>query len=785
MSLLVPWLAFPALAAVVSLGFGLLVEAAAGTRLHGALLLPIGFAGVIVVTDFLTLSGPTARAMVPVVVVLAVLGYAVAAYDTESRERLRALRPDRWLAGAAVAVYAVYAAPVVMLGRATFAGYTSLDDTAQWFALIDRVMAAGRNVSGLPPSTYRNVLDQYLSTGYPVGSMLPLGTFARLVGRDVAWVLQPYFAFQAVLLGLGLWVLLAGPIRSPRWRALAVFVAAQPALLYGYALWGSIKEVVTAALLPLLAILVAQTLRSVPTPRRVIPLAVASSAVFGTLNVGGVVWLLPALLPLVILVRRLPARAFAVRAGVLVGLLLVLALPTVVAAHAFEASANSNLVSSTGGKVALGELTHPLSGLQIFGIWPVGDFRDRPHTIWPTYLLLALVAGFAAAALVVAIRRRAWTVPLYVGIALAGWVIVQQSGSPWTIGKALAEASPALLAAAFAGTGLLRRRSGWLAVAATVAVVAFTGGVLWSNALAYSGARLAPSDQLAELQQIGARFSGQGPSMMSEFQPYGVRHFLRGLAVFQFPFRNLDSFPLRRIERYRTLILDHSPLESRPPANYRLAWSGRFYDVWQRDPTAPKVLAQVGLGVGLRATGTLACSKIRSIARAAAQQGDELAAVPRAPALGFELGSVQHPVGWVPDPATNALYPTSGGDLSTTLDVTVSGRYRVWMGGYTPGALKITVDGHPVGSLAHRIELPRQYFPLDWIHLAAGQHTVVLHYTRPVLQPGSTSGVALLPMGPVIFSRDTENLPVTRVPPNHARSLCGKSLDWLEVVARS
>jgi hypothetical protein len=783
-SLLVPWLAFPIVAALVSLGFGLLVERAAGTRLHGALLLPIGFAGVIVATDLLTLSGTTARATVPVVVVLAVLGYVVAALDAEGRARLRGLRPDRWTSAAAVAVFAVYAAPVVMLGRATFAGYTSLDDTAQWFALIDRVMSAGRNVTGLPPSTYRHITDGYLVTGYPVGSMIPLGTFARLVGRDVAWVLQPYFAFQAALLALGLWVLLAGPIRSPRWRALAVFVAAQPALLYGYALWGSIKEVVTAALLPLLALLVARALRAAPTPRGLIPLAVVMAAVLAVLNVGAVAWLLPALLPLLVLARRLPIRTFAARTALLGAVVLVLALPTVVAAHAFEASANSNLTTTATGIVALGELKHPLNGLQMLGIWPVGDFCDRPHTIWPTYLLVALVLALALGGLAGAIRRRAWTVPLYVGIAVAGWLIVRASGSPWTIGKALAEASPAALAAAFAGVGLLGRQAGRLAIAAGVATALLAGGVLWSNALAYGGARLAPQDQLAELQQIGARFSGQGPSAMTEFQPYGVRHFLRGLAVEQLPQRNIDAFPLREVELFRTLVLDHSPSESRPPSNYRLAWSGRFYDVWQRDQSAPRVLEHIGFGTGIQPTDTPTCPEVAKLARIAAQKGAVLAAVLRKPPLGFELGAVQHPAGWLPELATGGLYPTGAGDVEATLEVRTAGRYRVWMGGYTPGSLTITIDGRTVGSLDHRIELPGQYFPLDSVQLAAGRHAVVLHYIRPLLQPGSTSGVAKLPMGPVIISTDTENLPVERLRPDQAHSLCGKSLDWLEIVAR-
>jgi hypothetical protein len=332
--------------------------------------------------------------------------------------------------------------------------------------------------------------------------------------------------------------------------------------------------------------------------------------------------------------------------------------------------------------------------------------------------------------------------------------------------------------------GLLWRRTGWFAVAAGVGAAALTGGVLWSNALAYGGARLAPNDQLAELQQIGQRFSGQGPSAMTEFQPYGVRHFLRSLAVEQLPQRNIDAFPLREVERFRTLVLDHSPSESRPPSNYRLAWSGHFYDVWQRDQTAPQVLKHIGFGTGIQPTGTPTCPEVAKLARIAARKGALLSAVLRQPPLGFELGAVQHPTGWVPDLATNGLYPTGAGDVEAALEVRTAGRYRVWMGGYTPGSLTITIDGRPVGSLDHRIELPGEYFPLDSIYLTAGQHTVVLHYTRPLLQPGSTSGVNLLPMGPVIVSENTENVPVERVAPSRARSLCGKPLDWIEILAR-
>ena len=80
-----------------------------------------------------------------------------------------------------------------------------------------------------------------------MGAFLPLAIGSRLVGQDVAWLVQPYMALAA-LLALALWQL-AGRGPTPgacgRWSPSS---AAQSALLFGYYLWGGIKEVLAAAL---------------------------------------------------------------------------------------------------------------------------------------------------------------------------------------------------------------------------------------------------------------------------------------------------------------------------------------------------------------------------------------------------------------------------------------------------------------------------------------------------------------------------------------------------------
>lgn len=137
-----------------------------------------------------------------------------------------------------------------------------------------------------------------------------------------------------------------------------------------------------------------------------------------------------------------------------------------------------------------------------------------------------------------------------------------------------------------------------------VALGALAAGVLWSNSLA--DPRLAPRDQLAELEAIGEAIAGRGPTLMTEYQPYGVRHFLRdadpeGVSELRrrpIPLRSGrtarkgESVDVTRVDPralrvYRTLVLGRSPEQSRPPPRYALVFRGEFYDVWIRRPRSP------------------------------------------------------------------------------------------------------------------------------------------------------------------------------------------------------
>jgi len=787
------WLVFPLVLAVLSLGCGLVVDRLAGGRLPGALLLPSGFAAIVVSSSLCTSLRATAQLASPVTVALAVCGLGLAGATPWRR-----LRPEAWTVAAAVGVFLVYAAPVLLSGSATFAGYVKLDDTATWFAIADNALARGPETHGLAPSTYEAIVAFFKDNGYPAGSVLPLRIGAKLIGEDMAWLFQPYLAFQALLLALGLERLLAGFVRDAWLRALAVFFAAQPALLYGYSLWGAVKELVTVPLLALLAALVVSVVAERAPLRALVPLAVAAAALLATLNVGGAVWLGLALLPALLVARRLPARVFALRLGAFAALTCVLALPTLTTASAFLGSGSSSLTASS----ELGNLLHRLSVLQVAGIWPVGDFRTRPHDVAPAAVLVGVVLLGAAWALWHAVRRRQGGFLLYLAVSLVGCAIVVSFGSPWVDAKALAVASPALLLAGLAGAAVAFQDG--RRVEAVLAGAAIAGGVAWSTLLAYREAWLAPRSQLAELEAIGHDFAGQGPALVTEFQVYGTRHFLRKLdpeAPSEYRRRqlylrtggyvptggyaDLDQLALDGVLVYRTLVLDRSPVASRPPAPYRLVRAGRYYDVWQRPaPLAPRVLDHLPLGSALDPGAVPSCADVLRLAREADASGGELAAVRRgAPPIVVPAARTSHPSGW-PAGSDGTLFPRSDGAIAATVQVSSAGRYAVWLGGSFPGSVAIAVDGRAAGSARHRLEHPGQYVPLGTVELAPGRHAVVLRYTGWDGLPGS--GAHLFDgMGPLVLSPETEDRPVEHVQPARARTLCGERLDWIEALAAS
>jgi hypothetical protein len=241
---------------------------------------------------------------------------------------------------------------------------------------------------------------------------------------------------------------------------------------------------------------------------------------------------------------------------------------------------------------------------------------------------------------------------------------------------------------------------------------------------------------------------------MTEYQPYGVRHFLRaldaegaselrrrpiplrsGAVLDKGAYADLAQFQPDAVRVYRILVLRRSPLASRPPAAYRLVWSGRFYDVWQRSTASDSTL------LSARSLATLA---------------------PRHPALVMGLGRVERPSTWAAAPGALVLFPSGAGKLQTSIRLTKNGCHSVWVGGSFRNRLTAVVDGRRVGSRVGQLNNAGQYTFLGRIALVAGTHVIELRYSGDILAPGS--GGPEYGLGPLVVTVD-------------AGGRCGSTLD--------
>jgi len=351
-----------------------------------------------------------------------------------------------------------------------------------------------------------------------------------------------------------------------------------------------------------------------------------------------------------------------------------------------------------------------------------------------------------------------------------------------------------VLAAAAAAAFLLER--GRL-VPALLLAAPLAVGLAWSNVAAYREVNLAPRAQLHELESIGKRFSGQGPALITDYQPYGARHLLRKLDAEgaselrrrQVPLRDapqvpkggfsdIDEFQLEGLAPYRTLVIRRSPAASRPSSSFDLAWRGTWYEVWRRRPGAPPVVEHLPAGDVVQPSGRVACAEVRRLAREAGR-GGRLATGLRPRVTALALSAFAHPPSWTV-PGTTHLLPSSAGIVKGPVAIDTPGRYRVWIGGSFHGRLAVEVDGRSLGSRRHVLNQTGGYVPFGATPLGRGTHQLELRYARPAASPGSAGPP--YPLGPLVLATGTAERKVTYVEPSAARSLCERPVDWVEAV---
>ncbi len=802
MTFLLAVLVFPLLLAALSLGVGLLVQRLAGMSLPSLLLVPLGFAATVGVSQLTTWSGVTAPLTPAVLVVLAVAGFALGRRETAARWRAR--RSGWWWGWAAgIAAYLTAAAPVILTGHVTFPGY--LLDTTGAIQLLgaERLIAHGHSFT-IPDSGSGLALSGFFGTGYPSGGHTALAGVGRLVGVDLIWLYAPYLATMLGFAALSLTFLArrAGLERAA--AAIAGFLAAVPALVYAYMLQGSIKEIALLPTLMLLgALIVLAREMAVGAPRSLIPLGVAGAAGWATIGLAFTPWLALAAVAILALGwsalpgdRRARVRAVALGALAAGAALVLLALPTVAA---FKTSLDqaTNVTNSNAAAVAdPGNLLRPLLKVQALGVWLGSSHRGDPEHLTQTYLLIGVVAVAIVLGLVWLLRRRNWALLAVVAVSVIVWLVLTPRATTWTAAKLLVLLSPmAVLVACIGAFGRLglRRLDGVLLGAAIAA------GVLASDAYLYHYTTMAPQQRFDELRQIDARFAGEGPTLTPDFDEYTL-DLLRDMAPDgpgnarkvqswrttdgQFTgyghTYDVDALVPALVQGMRAIVVRRSPFQSRPPGDFALVWRGSDYVVWKRAAGVPAPREHLALGAGEQPGATANCSAVRALAaRGGADGATRLRFVPRPPNVVPSLASARRTTLAAAQPDGSIAF---GGPGSVTMSVVIphAGVYRLWVKGNTGRALHATIDGRAAGTVANDSGGEGNVLAFDAMKLGAGVHVLRLERASGSLRPGDAAftnvrAVALEPLADEAHS-------VRSVAIGDWRGLCGRQLDWVETL---
>ena len=392
-------LVYPVVLALLCVGAGLLVDRCSGGWLPGLLLPTVGAAALIALSQLTTYVAQLAPATPYLMAVAALAGFAFA--WPRVRMLARNWRAWRWQAVAPILAYVLALAPVLLAGRPTFSSYLTLSDSAFHMMGADFLLRHGQDFAHLDlRNSYGEYINDYYNTGYPSGADTLFGGSAYLLGLPLIWAFQPFNAFILATAAGPAWLLLRRMGLDGPWATLGALTATVPALVYGYELIGSIKEITSLGLILTLGALVIMHRRWLGgRPTGVVPFALVAAAGISALGAGFGAWVLAAVLVLAVGVGAGIAadpsggprllRLLAV--GVPVTLLA--ALPTWV-----NLSKSLNVAQSIAVTGAPGNLATPLKATQVFGVWLWESYK-HPPTGSDLTITVALIAVTAIAVL--------------------------------------------------------------------------------------------------------------------------------------------------------------------------------------------------------------------------------------------------------------------------------------------------------------------------------------------------------------------------------------------------
>jgi hypothetical protein len=132
---------------------------------------------------------------------------------------------------------------------------------------------------------------------------------------------------------------------------------------------------------------------------------------------------------------------------------------------------------------------------------------------------------------------------------------------------------------------------------------------------------------------------------------------------------------------------------------------------------------------------------------------------------------------------TEVIPRQPGGRITGTVDVPRSGRYEVWLGGSFGERFVVSVDGRRAGSVSSQLGPLDQALNLGTIYLSAGRQPVQIMRPPSGFAPNDDDANPVNRLvGPLMLVPDGPSAQVHQIAPRKASSLCGRSLNWLEVV---
>ncbi len=793
---------YPCVLAALCAGAGLLVDRCGGGFLPAALLLPVGVAALIGVSQLSTYVSGLAPATPYLLLAVALAGFVLA----RSRARSLALqiRKRPWLPGVILLAYLIALAPVLLAGRATFSSYMALADSAVHMLGADFLLRHGQNYAHLDlRNSYGQFINDYYNSSYPSGADTLFGGSGFLLGLPLIWAFQPFNAFVLATAAGPAWLLARRMRLDGPWAALAALTAVLPALVYAYELFGSVKELTALSMILTLGALTVLHERWLGaargSPARAIPFALALAAGVSALGLAFGAWALVAVLVLagVLLChllrgRRRPRPAL-LTAGVAAVVLLIAAWPTW-----RQVSGSLKIAQDIANTANSGNLRSPLRASQVLGVWLGGSYKLAPTgaALALTHVLIAMVLLCALLGAVHVLRIRAHPLAAWLALMLLAWLAVTQLVTTWGSAKALMLTSPVVVLLAWGGVAELRALAPRPVLRACVPLLALVlaGGVLASDLMQYRSSDLAPTARYRELALIDSRFAGRGPTLFTDFDEWALYQ-LRDLDIggpdFTYPPPSaaaaaggygepvqLDRVAPRALLAYPLIVTRRDPLASRPPSAYRLIWQGSYYQVWKRTPGAAPAIAHIALS----GAPALQCTAIARLARLPGARGGSLVGAQAPELVPISLARSTHPAGW--GHQRDGLVMSRPGELSATFELPATGQWEVWVQGQIMPTVQLALDGRPLasigGQLAGNSLVPDTVPPIP-LRLSAGAHR--LSVTRPgsSLAPGDR-GSAVLDAVFLTPAGEGEEASLRTASASHPHALCGRPYQWVELL---